>query len=109
MSKAGTMVHVPRSRAMVPVPPVHDEVVMYWGSTKDHPLLGDILVKPTPSGYEVVGACETCHERVNIRLGFAEGENIGMSASEALKQALKLHPTPPEPFNPGFRGVKAED
>jgi hypothetical protein len=82
---------------------------MYWGTDKEHPLLGDILVKPTPGGYEVVGACDSCHTRVNVTLGFGDSDNIGMSASEALKRALRLHPSPPEPFNPGFRGSKVED
>lgn len=110
------VVRVPRSRALVPIAPkkgvqaiVDGEAVLSWGTDGEHPVLGDIIAKPTPTGYEVVGACDACKTRVNINMRFGDSEDVALTAAEALKRALLMHPTPPEPFDPSFRVSRMED
>lgn len=89
------VIRVPRNRALVPIAPVASALVWSPG----HPVLGDILAKPTPGGYEIVGACDACKMRVVVNLHFEDGEMITLTAREALSRALSgYHPSPPEKF-----------
>lgn len=99
------VVRVPRSRALVPIVPVEAVNSLVWGA--GHPVLGDILVKPTPEGYEIVGACDTCKMRVVINMRFGDDKEVALTAKEALSRALNgYHPAPPEKFAANLAEVR---
>jgi hypothetical protein len=77
--------------------------VISWGETGDHPVKGDIVVKPEEGGYEIVGACAACQMRVAIRL---TGDIANHTPEEALARALKMHPSPPERFADNLAEVR---